>query len=93
MRGNYDRVRRSPKSPLKTALCELIGRFAAATGSGSTLHVSSPASSSATANGQALPIDGKIALRPPKSDTKDNAERDRQTVRDHNDRRKLRPVK
>ena len=46
---------------------------------------------------QALPINGKIVLRPPKGEpeahetgpSKDNAvDRDRQTVRDANDRRK-----
>ena len=38
---------------------------------------------------QALPINGKIVLRPPKSDAKDGApERDRQTIREENDRRK-----
>jgi hypothetical protein len=38
---------------------------------------------------QALPINGKIVLRLPKSDTKDVAS-DQQTVRDANDRRKQR---
>jgi hypothetical protein len=51
---------------------------------------------------QALPLNGKIVLRPPKSENKEsepqthetgpskdsNVERDRQTVRDANDRRK-----
>ena len=46
---------------------------------------------------QALPINGKIVLRPPKGETEthdtgsskdNNVERDRQTVRDANDRRK-----
>jgi hypothetical protein len=38
---------------------------------------------------QALPINGKIVLRLPKSDTKeDTTERDRKTVREENDRRK-----
>jgi hypothetical protein len=38
---------------------------------------------------QALPINGKIVLRPPKSDTSETSpERDPQTVRDANDRRK-----
>ena len=37
---------------------------------------------------QALPIDGKIVLRPPKSDATDEPARDRQTIREENDRRK-----
>jgi hypothetical protein len=45
---------------------------------------------------QAFPINGKIVLRPPKSESEthetppkdNNVERDRQTVRDANDRRK-----
>jgi len=37
---------------------------------------------------QALPIDGKIVLRPPKTDAKDDTKRDQQTIRDENDRRK-----
>jgi hypothetical protein len=39
---------------------------------------------------QTIPLDGKIVLRPPKDDTKKNteAERDQQTVRDANDRRR-----
>lgn len=45
---------------------------------------------------QALPVNGKIVLRPPKGEpethetkpTDSNVERDRQTVRDANDRRK-----
>jgi hypothetical protein len=37
---------------------------------------------------QALPINGKIVLRPPKADTKDDPERAQQTIRAENDRRK-----
>ncbi len=37
---------------------------------------------------QALPINGKIVLRPPKADTKDDSEDARQTIRQENDRRK-----
>jgi hypothetical protein len=37
---------------------------------------------------QALPLDGKIVLRLPKSDAKNDTERDQQTIRDTNDRRK-----
>jgi hypothetical protein len=38
---------------------------------------------------QALPLNGKIVLRPPKSDAKDEApERAQQTIREENDRRK-----
>jgi hypothetical protein len=40
---------------------------------------------------QALPLDGKIVLRPPKADTKpEQTQRDQQTVRAENDRRKSR---
>jgi hypothetical protein len=39
---------------------------------------------------QTIPLDGKIALRPPKDDGKQagETEREQQTVRDANDRRK-----
>lgn len=38
---------------------------------------------------QALPINGKIVLRPPKSDVKEDApEQARQTIREENNRRK-----
>jgi hypothetical protein len=38
---------------------------------------------------QTIPLDGKIVLRPPKEERKsDDAERQRQTVRDANDRRR-----
>ena len=36
---------------------------------------------------QALPINGKVVLRLPKSDDKDDKARDQQTIRDANDRR------
>jgi hypothetical protein len=37
---------------------------------------------------QALPINGKIVLRLPKTDDKDDPERAKQTIREENDRRK-----
>ncbi len=37
---------------------------------------------------QTIPLDGKIVLRPPKDDTKQETERAQQTVRDANDRRR-----
>jgi len=37
---------------------------------------------------QALPINGKIILRPPKSDAKSDPEQAQQTIRAENDRRK-----
>lgn len=37
---------------------------------------------------QALPINGKIVLRLPKTDDKDDAERAKRTIRDENDRRR-----
>ncbi len=37
---------------------------------------------------QALPINGKIVLRPPKSDAKDDPKHAQQTIREENDRRK-----
>ena len=37
---------------------------------------------------QALPLNGKIVLRPPKADAKDDIASAQQTIRDANDRRK-----
>jgi hypothetical protein len=37
---------------------------------------------------QALPLNGKIVLRLPNSDAKNDAQRDQQTIREANDRRK-----
>ena len=37
---------------------------------------------------QALPLNGKIVLRPPKADAKDDPKADQQTIRAENDRRK-----
>jgi hypothetical protein len=37
---------------------------------------------------QALPLNGKIVLRPPKSEARDDTQRNQQTIRDENERRK-----
>ena len=36
---------------------------------------------------QALPINGKLVLRPPKAPTEESPERDRKAIREENDRR------